>query len=421
MWNLIQPTFDYLPVDNTREHENRQKLCVDESRNALPLVSGALYVDRYLSEETRVKAVPLINYIKNEFVNSLNQTTWVDEETRTRLEEKVEAMTSIVGYQDWILDPCQLDAKYEDLVEPTTKTFKFKPDRVHAQYEYHLNMMVVYAGLLQEPIISKNYPTSYLYGMLGSVLAHEIIHAFDNTGRKHDKYGNLNETWTPRVVEEFARRSKCFIDQYSTFELYGQNISGVLTLPENIADNGGLNLAFKAYRSSVGSDEARLPGVNLTDDQLFFVGMSQFFCALETRESAIRNMRNSEHALNHFRVLGSNSNSREFSKAFNCPLNSPMNPENKCVIWRRLVSLLLNVDCLSHFGQLTATSLTLRSTLDGQYRCGQVLTACFSVVNCGRSVSPWSTVGYQSYCGQLWRACLNVVSCLSHPVDRLSQ
>ncbi|KAH9519945.1 Endothelin-converting enzyme 1 [Bulinus truncatus] len=373
IWNLLLPTMGYLPkgfsvadVFATKPAEKiidldpRQEKCLEKSKKLMPFVTSALYVDRHFSQETVVKVATALDDIEHEFISNMNQLTWLDDETKRNLKEKAQAMTNQVGYPDWILDPSILDAEYEDLeieegeyfrnfihsikfhtnIEkrklrqpPLRNVWLIAPDTVNAYYNMQENEVVVLAGILQEPIISKDYPTPYLYGTLGAILAHEIVHAFDSSGRLFDKDGNMKDNWTPHVAEEFDKRAQCLIDQYNTFEVYGQNISGLLTLGENIADNGGIKMAYRAYKSAIKSHDLSLPGLNLTDDQLYFLGLSHFYCAEYTKDYAISSIRNDDHAHNQFRVIGTVSNSKEFSAAFNCPLKSPMNPEKKCEVW----------------------------------------------------------------------------------------
>ncbi|KAH9487491.1 Membrane metallo-endopeptidase-like 1 [Bulinus truncatus] len=208
------------------------------------------------------------------------------------------------------------------------------PHDVNGQYYNNWNQVFILAALLNKPFFSIDYPRSYFYGILGGILAHEVIHGFDSRGRMHDKFGNLKDIWTPHVAEEYERRAQCFIEQYNGYEvLPGHNISGSLTLAENIADNGGIKMAFGAYKLSIGSDDFTLPGLNLTSDQLFFVGFGNTLCAKYSDEFSISSIQTEVHTKTMFRVIGTVSNSREFSVAFNCPLNSPMNPVNKCEIW----------------------------------------------------------------------------------------
>ncbi|KAH9491459.1 hypothetical protein Btru_049926 [Bulinus truncatus] len=175
---------------------------------------------------------------------------------------------------------------------------------------------------------------SYLYGVLAAIVGDEIIHGFDTQGRFYDKYGNLVDNWTPRVAEEFQSLAECFVNQYNSYEVApGYAINGWLTLDENIADNGGIKLAFRAYKSSISSSEFTLPGVNLTNDQLFFLGFSSVMCANVYEEYAKVLSFTSTYSENMFRVIGTLSNSREFAEAFNCPVNSTMNPERKCEVW----------------------------------------------------------------------------------------
>ncbi|XP_055877780.1 endothelin-converting enzyme 2-like [Biomphalaria glabrata] len=373
MWNLILPTVGYLPeefedvnIKQATESEDkaeiplsRQTSCLQKAVKVMPFAASALYIDLFFSQETNVKVVIAIDDIEHEFINNLDELHWIDQVTKQNLREKAESMTNQIGFPDWILNPSKLDAYYDSLVvnpddfwgnfinanqfqsnqilesyqkPPDKRKWDTSPLEVNAFYYSTENQMVVLAGILHEDIVSPYYPTSYVYGKLGSIIGHEIIHGFDNSGRLYDKDGHLQDSWTPHVAEEFDQRAQCFIDQYDSYLVYNHSLSGSQTLGENIADNGGMRLAYRAYKNSI-KPELRLPGLNLTDDQLFFVGMSHFHCGLFSEDSALFRLRTDTHAISEFRVIGTMSNSRDFAEAFNCPVGSPMNPEEKCEIW----------------------------------------------------------------------------------------
>jgi predicted metalloendopeptidase len=169
------------------------------------------------------------------------------------------------------------------------------------------------------------------------IIGHEITHAFDATGRNYDAFGNINNWWGNESTIHFKRKSECFNKQYSNYMIGKKNLNGYLTLDENIADNGGLKLAFKTYKNIYNTDENRLKSSlksnHLTHDKLFFIGFAQSFCAISTHYYAENSIDIDPHAFAKYRVTGALSNSYEFSKTFNCPLDSPMNPAQKCRVW----------------------------------------------------------------------------------------
>ena len=152
--------------------------------------------------------------------------------------------------------------------------------------------------------------------------------------------GDLNKGWwTAQSNEKFVQRSKCFADQYSNYTVlpntpYQQNIDGRLTLGENIADNGGLRQALAGYRSWVAENgaEPKMPGVDVTAEQLFFLSYAQIWCT-KLRDSAVSILMRNVHAIPEYRVTGVLQNMREFSDAFKCKTGSRMNPDKKCILW----------------------------------------------------------------------------------------
>ncbi|CAK9295484.1 unnamed protein product [Gordionus sp. m RMFG-2023] len=154
--------------------------------------------------------------------------------------------------------------------------------------------------------------------------------------RQFDVDGHLKQWWKNDSIQNFKKKIPCFQDQYSSIAILGSNINGNRTLDENLADNGGLKLAYMAYKSSNPknfSDAFKLPGVNLTSDQLFFISFAQTFCATQTKKYNDFLILTDEHSRPKARIIGTVSNFVEFSKAFQCPADSPMNPKIKCTLW----------------------------------------------------------------------------------------
>ncbi|XP_060581147.1 neprilysin-2-like [Ruditapes philippinarum] len=176
------------------------------------------------------------------------------------------------------------------------------------------------------------------YGGIGSVIGHELTHGFDDQGRQFDKDGNLRQWWDDSVIEKFKEKSQCLIDQYSKFyePVSGLNVNGINTQGENIADNGGVKQSYMAYRKWVeqrGSEEPTLPGLNFTNNQLFFINWAQVWCDNTRKQSFINLITTGVHSPERFRVIGSLQNFQNFADEFGCRKNSVMNPETKCSVW----------------------------------------------------------------------------------------
>ena len=220
--------------------------------------------------------------------------------------------------------------------KPVDKTeWGVLPTAVNAYYAPTENKIGFPAGILQWPFYDRRSPRAISYGAIGMVVGHEVSHAFDDQGKDFNIEGNFKTWWTDHSTQAFKRKSQCFIDQYSNFSLFNQFMNGRQTLGENLADNGGLRQSFQAYRLWVEENgpEKKLPGLDLSPEQLYFLAFGQVWCTRYRESAAIMQIQNGVHSLSMFRVIGTLQNSEEFSKAYNCPLGSHMNPKKKCRIW----------------------------------------------------------------------------------------
>ncbi|CAH3026697.1 unnamed protein product, partial [Porites evermanni] len=177
------------------------------------------------------------------------------------------------------------------------------------------------------PFYTKNYPKYLNYGSLATVIGHEITHGFDDSGRLYDKNGNFNDWWSEESEANFKSKSDCLVDQYGDYKVFGKKIDGKQTLGENIADNGGLKLAYEAYQSWVKANgrENPLPDLSMSVDQLFFIGFAMTHCAVYKKKAALYQREIDSHSYDKYRSI--------FAKAFNCPIGSEMNPVKKCSVW----------------------------------------------------------------------------------------
>ncbi|XP_075148778.1 endothelin-converting enzyme homolog [Haematobia irritans] len=204
------------------------------------------------------------------------------------------------------------------------------------------NKIKVPVSLLQPYYVwSTTYPNAVKYGTLGALISHEVIHGFDDTGRNFDQDGNNNNWWDGQSAKSFINRTKCFVDQYQNYMYNGKLLPKMNSQSENIADNGGVRLAYEAYlrwyenamRSYENMEQETLPRLNYTGKQLFFISYAQIWC--NDIHPAIRNLQTSTdtHVPGKYRVIGPLSNFDEFSKEFNCSAESKMNRPNPCVIY----------------------------------------------------------------------------------------
>uniref|UniRef100_A0A8C4QTP2 Peptidase M13 C-terminal domain-containing protein n=1 Tax=Eptatretus burgeri TaxID=7764 RepID=A0A8C4QTP2_EPTBU len=178
---------------------------------------------------------------------------------------------------------------------------------------------------MQPPMYNWTYLRSMKFAELGNAIGRAMIRGFYGEGSSHDVNGTSSA---------FELHCQCFINQYSNYSVKHHFLNGTATLEEHLEDNGGLNIALQAYNKWQDENtEYLLPFLNLTQQQLFFVRYAQTWCSSESESFLQEQLREGSHSPARFRVLGTLSNSPEFSQHFHCPLDSPMNPSRKCTLW----------------------------------------------------------------------------------------
>jgi endothelin-converting enzyme len=188
---------------------------------------------------------------------------------------------------------------------------------------------------MQFPVFDVNVPEYLSYGAFASVAGHELSHAFDSTGRHYDETGNYTDWWTENTIKEFEKRAQCFIDQYSNYTVIGPNgnevhVNGRLTLGENIADSGGVNAAFVAWKKRAAEKPNQdLPGLEgFTQEQVFHISYANWWCGKTTPQQALNWIYTDPHSPKDARVLGTMANAKSFRESFNCPVKTPT-----CKLW----------------------------------------------------------------------------------------
>ncbi|XP_028924810.1 neprilysin [Ornithorhynchus anatinus] len=327
---------------------------------------GRLYVQEAFAGDSKHVVEDLIMRIRESFINTLDELTWMDAETKMKAEQKAKAIRERIGYPDDILtDNDKLNKEYSELnyqeeeffenilqnlvfnQKKRLKKLREKVDKeewisgaavVNAFYSSGRNQIVFPAGILQPPFFSASQANSLNYGGIGMVIGHEITHGFDDNGRNFNQDGDLVDWWTQQSAKNFKEQSECMVHQYGNFSwdlASGQHLNGLNTLGENIADNGGIGQAYRAYQNLVkkNGEEKLLPGLDLNHKQLFFLNFAQVWCGTYRPEYAVNAIKTDVHSPGNFRIIGTLQNSPEFTEAFNCRHNDYMNPRKKCRVW----------------------------------------------------------------------------------------
>ncbi|CAJ1395216.1 unnamed protein product [Effrenium voratum] len=354
------------------------RTCLEQVVADFPWLRARKFVDAVLSPEARDEAEEVAWQIAATFAESL-RSSWLDAETSKAALRKLRQIRLKIGYPQWIKDDSFLLQRYAyslgfkremgyAWIRQLTALGKFRqiagsigsprdwanfwrttPDRINAEYNPASNDMIFMAGYMLPPFYDPNAPMSFIFATFGAIVAHELTHAFDNHGALRNEWGDLENWWSKSCEEKFQQQEACFKEEFSSIPVYGDLPSGERDssgpvfddggkcLGENIADAGGLNLAFLAYRrwSQLHGPEPQLHGLEgLGGEQLFFLRFAARRCGYERRSQLERHMKSWEpHALSEVRALGPLRNSRLFSEVFQCRAGTWMNPKQKCELW----------------------------------------------------------------------------------------
>ncbi|XP_054160650.1 neprilysin-2-like isoform X2 [Oppia nitens] len=364
-WRELAQEYNTVITGQARE-EPRWEQCMSSLTGSLGIALSSLYVRQNFKGDSKHVALDMVNYIHKEFLKILDKVEWMDQQTRQRAKDKAMAITSYIGYPDELMDNEKIADLYKNLELQPNNYFKNvqnlrrwstdyafnqlrKPNLkgdwrkharaavVNAYYNALENSIEFPAGILQGSFFSRDKPNYLNFGGIGFVIGHEITHGFDDRGRQFDKDGNNKNWWDSQTDSNFKDRTQCIIDQYSNYTVPENNlqINGVNTQGENIADNGGIKEAFRAYQEYVKDHgpEKSLPGLKYTPHQLFWISAANVWCGKYRPEVLKLRVQVGSHSPAQFRVVGPVSNVPEFAQTFNCPLGSPMNPKAKCSVW----------------------------------------------------------------------------------------
>lgn len=331
-------------LQGLEEQRERQRRAVNTVESMVGFLVGKEYVARHYQEESRVRMEEMVQNLKIAFGEAIDDLEWMTEETKQEAHAKLATFTTKIGYPEKWRDYDCLTIEADDLMGNVRRSMECEYDRnisrlgeevdpydwgmtpqtVNAYYRSTMNEIVFPAGILQPPFFNVDAEDAVNYGAIGAVIGHEITHGFDDQGRRSDGEGNLRDWWSEVDEEQFQARAQLMIDQYSEFnpidDLY---INGALGLGENIADLGGLTVAYRAYQNSLeGEDAPVIDG--FTPEQRFFAGWGQIWRIKFRDEALRRQIVTGPHSPGKYRVLGALSNMPEFYEAFDVEPGDPM-------------------------------------------------------------------------------------------------
>ncbi len=316
---------------------------------------GKLYVAKYFPAESKQRMRTLVDNLMTAYRQSIDTLDWMSDDTKRAAQDKLSKFTVKIGYPDQWRDYSSLQIKADDLVGNVMRAQQFEyqrninklgqpidrnewgmtPQTVNAYYNPELNEIVFPAAILQAPFFNVLADDAVNYGGIGAVIGHEISHGFDDQGSQYDGDGNLRDWWTKQDHEKFASKTKALIKQYASYEpVKGYRINGELTLGENIADNSGLAIAYKAYQLSLKDQPAPVLD-GLTGQQRFYGGWAQVWRSQSREKESIRLLTVDPHSPAAYRAWGATVNQDSFYAAFDVKPTDKMYlaSEQRVTIW----------------------------------------------------------------------------------------
>ncbi len=345
-------------IRGVEQNQARWKRGILEVEESMGEALGKLYVAKYFPADSKLRMEQLVHNLIAAYRDDLGQLDWMSAPTRQKALEKLSKLGIKIGYPEQWRDYSSLEIRPDDLVGNITRANLFESEReinklghpidptewdmtpqtVNAYYNPERNEIVFPAAILQPPFFDPRSDDAVNYGGIGAVIGHEISHAFDDRGSQYDGNGNLltEPGWfTPADLQQFRARTTALVAQYSAFApVPGYPINGKLTLGENIADNSGLAIAYKAYHLSLGGEQPPLID-GLTGDQRFYVGWAQVWRSKTRENEAIMRVKSDPHSPDQIRGTVPEMNQDSFYAAFGVQPGDKMYlpPEKRVHLW----------------------------------------------------------------------------------------
>jgi putative endopeptidase len=340
-------------LGGANEMQPRWKRCAQLTNDALGEAVGKIFVAGHFPRSDKERALAEIRSIQAALHDDIARLDWMSDATRREALRKLEVFRIKVGHPERWRDYTGLQVRGEDALGNVMRANRFEfarqvrkigttvdrdewfslPQDVDGYQSAALVEIVFTAGLLQPPFFDRSMDDAVNFGAIGRAIGHEFIHGFDDHGRKFDEHGNLRDWWTAEDSARFQERAQCFVDEYSHFEVVDdKKLNGKLTLGENLADNGGLRLAYAALQNQL-VDKPVSPIDGLTPEQRIFLAFAKTQCGNVTDQTARNRLLTDSHAPGRWRVNGTVLNMPEFQKAFACKATDAMVSPHPCRVW----------------------------------------------------------------------------------------
>ena len=323
--NFVAQNFDFYgrTLSGTKEMQPRWKRAVSAVNGVLGEAVGQMYTEKYFPAAAKERMIKLVGNLQKALGERIQGLEWMSEETKAKALEKLAAFHVKVGYPDKWRDYSSLEIKNDSYWANIIRSNHFDHDKmiakagkpvdkdewlmtpqtVNAYYNPTTNEICFPAAILQYPFFDMNADDACDYGAIGVVIGHEMTHGFDDQGRQYDKDGNLKDWWTPEDAKNFKERAQVLVDYFGNIEvLPGLKANGELTLGENIADHGGLQVSFLALQKAMAENPLGKDEHGFTPEQRFFLSYANVW-ADNTRDEQIRLQTKSDpHSLGRWRV-----------------------------------------------------------------------------------------------------------------------
>lgn len=334
---LAKFEFNGKTLSGQKALSERWKRVAGNADSYLGELAGQLWVKKYFTPEAKERMLTLVNNLQKAYRNRIEKLDWMSPETKKIALEKLDGITNKIGYPDKWKDYSDVEINRDDyfgniqsarkhdskesmekIEKPVDRTeWGMTPPTVNAYANPTFNEIVFPAGILQFPFFDKDADDAINYGGIGMVIGHELTHLFDDQGRQYDVKGNLRDWWKKSDADKFTAKTTQVVNQYNSYTVLNNlNLNGRLTLGENLADLGGLAIAYDAFKlTDQGKGTEKIDG--FTPDQRFFLGFAQVWRTV-LRDEALRvRVQVDPHSPAKFRVNGPLTNFAPFYRAFN--------------------------------------------------------------------------------------------------------
>ena len=337
------------------ENELRWKRAVKTVEGEIGEGLGQLYVEQYFPAENKARMEKLVSNLITAYRQSINTLDWMSDSSKKEAQKKLDKLAVKIGYPNKWRNYDPLDIKKDELIGNVMRSSQFEyqrqikklgkpvdreewgmtPQTVNAYYNPSMNEIVFPAAILQPPFFHADADDAVNYGGIGAVIGHEISHGFDDQGSQFDEVGNLRNWWTADDHKNFATKTKALVEQYNAYSpVKGYHVNGELTLGENIADNSGLAIAYKAYQLSLGGKTAPVLD-GLAGDQRLYFGWAQVWRSKTREAQQIVYLKSDPHSPAQFRGDGALANQPHFYDAFGVKEGDKMylKPDQRVIMW----------------------------------------------------------------------------------------